>query len=266
MFRSGAGKLRLTSLATLTALVALAGLPSAAHAAAELTVSPAQLDFPAATVGTPGGQQQVTAKNTGDLPVTIGNVYIDGTNSSDFNQNGNCGGQLSPGQGCDMSISFWPGGAGERGATLHVVSDDPRAEATVALTGTGAAPELSFEPADYDFGLQPLNSGSRQTTLQLRNTGAAAVQVNSIDIVGPGSGAFWTGFISCFGNTLQPNDTCSVQVNFGPNDAIAFSAQLRAQTNGALFTADLAGGAAGRSSPALRAPRASAPRQPARRG
>ncbi len=209
MFRSGAGKLRLTSLATLTGLVALAGLPSAAHAATELTVSPAQINFPATTVGNPGGQQQVIAKNTGDVPVSIGNVYIDGTNASDFNQNGNCGGPLSPGQGCDISISFWPGGAGARDATLHVVSDDPRGEGTVDLIGTGAAPELSFEPAVYDFGLQSLNSGSTQTTMLLRNTGAAAVQVNSIDIVGPGSGAFWTGFISCFGNTLQPNDTCS---------------------------------------------------------
>ncbi len=32
-----------------------------------------------------------------------------------------------------------------------------------------------------------------------------------------------------------------MQVNFGPNDAIPFSAQLRAQTNGASFTADLSG-------------------------
>ena len=240
MSRPSAGKFHAAVVAV--ALIALAALPAAAQATtAELTVSPGQLDFPATTVGNPGGQQQVTAKNTGDVPVSINNVFIDGTNSSDFNQNGNCGGQLDPGQGCTINVSFWAGGAGSREASLHVVSDEPRGDQIVALTGTGADPDLTFEPASYDFGLQHINNGSTQTNFQLRNTGAAAVQVNSIDIVGSGSNAFWTGFISCFGTTLQPNDTCTVQVNFGPNDAIPYSAQVRATTNGSSFTADLSG-------------------------
>ncbi len=138
----------------------------------ELTLSTGQLDFPAATVGSQGGQQQVSAKNTGDVPVSINNVFIDGTNSSDFNQNGNCGGQLAPGQGCTINVNFWPSGAGSREASLHVFSDEPRGDQTVALTGTGADPVLTFEPASYDFGLQRINNGSSQTNLQVRNTGA----------------------------------------------------------------------------------------------
>ena len=97
MSRPRAG--RFSAAVVAVALIALAAFPAAAQAStAELTVSPAQLDFPTTTVGNPGGQQQVTAKNTGDVPVSINNVFIDGTNSSDFNQNGNCGGQLDPGQ------------------------------------------------------------------------------------------------------------------------------------------------------------------------
>ena len=227
--------------AALSAALALAGAPAAAEAATELTVSPAQLDFPATTVGNPGDHQQVTAKNTGDTPVSISNVYVDGADPSDFNLNGNCGGQLDPGKGCGIDVGFWPGGVGDREATLHLSSDDPRGDQTVDLTGTGAAPELSFEPSSYDFGLQLVNSGATQATLTLRNTGDAAVQVNSVDITGPGSGAFWTGFVDCFGGMLQPNDTCSVQVWFGPGDTVPLTAQVRAWTNGASFTADLSG-------------------------
>ena len=114
MSRPSAGKFHAAVVAV--ALIALAALPAAAQATtAELTVSPGQLDFPATTVGNPGGQQQVTAKNTGDVPVSINNVFIDGTNPSDFNQNGNCGGQLDPGQGCTINVSFWAGGAGAAG-------------------------------------------------------------------------------------------------------------------------------------------------------
>ena len=224
------------------ALIALAALPGSAQAAtAELTPSPTQLDFPVTTVGNQGGQLGVDVKNTGDLPVAIDNVFIDGINGSDFNQNSNCGGQLDPGQGCHVNVGFQPSGAGPRNATLHLSSDASGGDTTVDLAGEGASPSLSFEPASYDFGLQRTNNGSSQTNFQLRNTGAAAVQVNSIDIVGPGSNAFWTGFISCFGVTLNPGDACTVQVNFGPNDAIPYSAQVRATTNGVSFTADLSG-------------------------
>ena len=44
----------------------------------ELTITPSQLDFPATTVNYPGGQQQLQVQNTGDQPVAINNVFIDG--------------------------------------------------------------------------------------------------------------------------------------------------------------------------------------------
>ena len=224
----------------LFALLALAVLPASAQAStAELSPTPTQLDFPTTTVFYPGGQQGVDVKNTGDQPVGINNVSIDGPNGSDFNQNNNCGGQLDVGQSCHVNVSFQPQGAGSRSATLRLSSDASRGDTTVDLSGIGADPSLGFEPASYDFGLQRINNGSAQTNLQVRNTGAAAVQVNSIDIVGPGSSNFWTGFSNCWGTTLQPNDTCTVQVNFGPNDTIDYSAQLRVSVNGVQFTADL---------------------------
>jgi hypothetical protein len=207
----------------------------------ELTITPSQLDFPATTVNYPGGQQQLEVKNTGDLPVSINNVSIDGSEGADFSQNNNCGGQLNPDQVCFVNVSFWAQGEGTRNATLHVSSDAEPKDETVPLTGTGVPPQLSFEPASYDFGLQQINSYTSQTNFLLRNSGAAPVQVNSIDIVTPGANAFWTGNVDCWGRTLQPNDTCNVQVNFGPNQPIAYSAQLRATINGVAFTADLSG-------------------------
>jgi HYDIN/CFA65/VesB-like, Ig-like domain len=207
----------------------------------ELTIRPSQLDFPATTVNYPGGQQQLQVQNTGDLPVSINNVFIDGSEGADFNQNNNCGGQLTSDQVCFVNVAFWPHGEGTRNATLHVNSDAARKDETAPLTGTGVPPQLSFEPGSYDFGLQQINNNSAQTNFLLRNTGAAPVQVNSIDIVAPGPNAFWTGNIDCWGQTLQPNDTCNVQVNFGPNQPIPYSAQLRAMVNGVSFTAFLSG-------------------------
>jgi hypothetical protein len=105
----------------------------------------------------------------------------------------------------------------------------------------GTAPQLGFEPASYDFGLQQANSYSGQTTLQLRNGGEAAEQILSLDISG-GSGAFGINGTDCSSRTLAPGETCWVGIEFTPYDVAPFAAQLRAHLEGgATVSADLSG-------------------------
>lgn len=117
----------------------------------------------------------------------------------------------------------------------------------VPAAGTAAPieeplPQLSFEPGSYDFGLQQVNSNASQAYLQLRNDGVVTAPIYSLEIAGPGSGAFWIGQSSCYGANLNPNETCSVQVNFNPNDTTTYEAQLRAGSEaGTSFSADLSG-------------------------
>jgi hypothetical protein len=115
--------------------------------------------------------------------------------------------------------------------------------AAAAAPPEPSAPQLAFEPGGFDFGLQEANRSNSQTWLQLRNNGAAAAQVLSLEIVGSGSNAFWINGGDCYnGRTLNPGESCSVQVGFGPYDAIPFEAQLRANSEeGSTFTADLNG-------------------------
>ncbi len=103
-----------------------------------------------------------------------------------------------------------------------------------------APPQLVFEPGSYDFGLQQVNSGSDQANLQLRNVGSEPAQVNSLELTGPGTEAFWFNS-SCFGANLQPNETCSVQMNFSPHEMREYAAQLRADSGSYSFTANLTG-------------------------
>lgn len=102
-------------------------------------------------------------------------------------------------------------------------------------------PQLSFEPGSYDFGLHPLNWGSTQTYFQLRNVGAEAFQIGSGEINGPGSGTFSTGYSNCYGTTLQPGESCSAQIYFGPYDAVEYNAQFRVNVGSYSFSAELSG-------------------------
>jgi hypothetical protein len=113
---------------------------------------------------------------------------------------------------------------------------------STAAPGPGEEPQLAFEPGSYDFGLLEANRSSGQTNFQLRNVGSVPAPIYLINVVGSGSGAFWTGNSDCFNHPLEPNETCSIQVNFGPYDAVPFVAQLRAESDaGTSFTAELSG-------------------------
>lgn len=108
--------------------------------------------------------------------------------------------------------------------------------------GEPPLPQIAFEPGSYDFGLHEANRETSQTNFQLRNVGSVPAPLYSILVVGSGSGAFWTGNSDCFNHPLEPNETCSIQVSFNPNNVAPFSAQLRAESErGTSFTAALSG-------------------------
>jgi hypothetical protein len=103
-------------------------------------------------------------------------------------------------------------------------------------------PQLTLEPGSYDFGLLEANRSSNEATFQLRNTGSVSAPVYSLEVAGSGSWAFSTGNTNCFLHSLEPGETCSVQVAFHPQDTASFSAQLRAVSEGGVSTtADLSG-------------------------
>src|SRR6478609_6843163 len=103
-------------------------------------------------------------------------------------------------------------------------------------------PQLAFEPGSYDFGLHEANRENSQTSFQLRNVGSVPAPIYSIQPVGSGSSAFWTGHSDCFNHALEPGETCSIQVSFNPDEVAPFSAQLRAESElGTSFSAALSG-------------------------
>lgn len=124
-------------------------------------------------------------------------------------------------------------------ALIAVVAVRPAASLAVPIEPE--APQLAIEPGSHDFGLLPLNWGSRETNFTLRNAGSEAFQVGSPQIVGPGQEAFWADYSPCYGSNLQPGESCSVRVYFGPHDAVEYSAQFRVSVGSYSFGADLTG-------------------------
>jgi hypothetical protein len=235
----------MTKLIAVSAFVlALFALPASALAAppegsGPLAVSPPALSFEKTTVGNQAPGREVDLLNEGEEEVAIDKIAIEGEDASSFNLTSNSCGALWQYSHCGLWFSFMPNSPGEKQALGVITFKDGRPAQSFAISGTAVEPQLTFSPSSYDFGLQRVYE-NRNTYLQLTNSGEAAVQVNNIEVNG-GSGSFWNGNTNCWSGSLQPGQSCGIEVSFSAQDAVAYTADLRVTANSYGFTAALSG-------------------------
>lgn len=99
-----------------------------------LALSPSSWDAGTLDVGTPSTPQHFTASNTGQAPGNLGTFAVSGTDSAMFAlSNNTCGATLAGGANCGFDVTFTPGSAGAKTAS---VGDGTLA---ASLSGAGAA-------------------------------------------------------------------------------------------------------------------------------
>ena len=185
---------------------AQAALTGVGAAPGNLVLSAAALDFGSIVLNT-SARQPVTAKNTGGVPVSLGNPVVTGGGYA--LQSNDCGSSLGAGQSCTLQVVFMPVAAGSSAGRLSV----PWGSGSVAstnLSGAGVTPgQLVFSPSPVAFGQAVINS-TVTVPVVAQNTGGAPFSM--------GSPLASNGF-SVSGNcgaALAPNQTCTLQVSFSP--------------------------------------------------
>jgi hypothetical protein len=173
-----------------------------------IILSPSGLVFPSLTVGATSQPLSVTLTN-GDNAQTISvPPTISGANPSDFHLVGNtCGASLAPGIQCTFSITFTPGATGIRKAQLTITDSAPGSPHIVNLTGSTSGVQLSA--STLDFGNQPLGVPTSPQSIQVTNTGTAALTISSVTASGD-----FKETDNCTPAPLQPNANCSISVTF----------------------------------------------------
>jgi len=109
---------------------------------ASATVSSPSLDFGSLDLNLGASlAQSVTVTNTGDRPVALGPLRLDGGAAGDFTLlNGGWTGTLGAGQAVELGLRFNPSEAGPRDAELLISTNaDEVGTLTVALAGAGEA-------------------------------------------------------------------------------------------------------------------------------
>jgi centrosomal CEP192-like protein/HYDIN/CFA65/VesB family protein/ASPM-SPD-2-Hydin domain-containing protein len=190
--------------------------------------TPTSVSFGNQGVGATSAAQTVTVTNTGTAGLHMTSASLTGTNAADFAISANtCSGvTVAPGATCTVGVTFTPGATGARSASLSFSDDAPASPQSVALSGTGVTPQVSFSPASVNFGNQTVLVTSAAQTVTVTNTGLASLHVSSVSIGGTNAADFAKTADSCTGATVAVNGTCSVSVTFTPGVLGSRSASL----------------------------------------
>jgi hypothetical protein len=222
-----------------TATVALSGTGTAAKSS-QLTVSTSSLSFGSETVNT-AKTLTLILTSTGTSAVTVNSAAITGTGFTIVAENFPV--TLSPNHTLTLQVQFMPATAGAATGSL-VISSNSTTGSTAAVglsgTGTGAStPQLTINTSSLNFGSDKVNTAT-SLTLTLTSTGTSAVTVNSAAI----SGAGFTLIGGTLPATLAPSQSLTLQVQFDPTTATAFTGTLTISgnsTTGSTATVALSG-------------------------
>jgi hypothetical protein len=188
-----------------------------------LASTPASVSFGKVVVGATGSVS-VNLSNTGSASVTISQASVTGTG---FTIVGSPNGQtIQAGQSLSFTAQFLPTSVGNATGTISVASNAPNSPMTVALTGVGTQAGLGVSPAAVNFkGVVVGSSGT--ATLNLSNTGSAAVTISQASVTGTG---FTISGLAA-GLTIQPGQNSSFTAQFQPTSTGSASGNVSVSSN-----------------------------------
>ncbi len=110
-----------------------------ALAGPDAVITPGNFSFGAVKVGSAAPTKQVAIENAGDFPLQIQQLLIfSGTPQNFPVTNDNCSLQeVAPGDKCEIIVGFTPTKAGERNASVFVITNTPGPVTTSSVSGEG---------------------------------------------------------------------------------------------------------------------------------
>ncbi len=175
---------------------------------------------------------KVKLTNTGNLDLIISKVEeykVQGSLINDYFGlvSHNCT-TIQPGQFCEVELSFKPQKTGELYSYLHIYSNDPvNPYKKITLSGKAAFPWISPDKSEINFGYcQVGQSVTKQLTI--KNIGRLALNITSATISGTSANQF-TLVNPC--TTLQPDESCIMQITMSPTSAADLTANLAITSN-----------------------------------
>jgi hypothetical protein len=112
------------------------------------------------------------------------------------------------------------------------------------IRGTGGEPALAIDPAGLDFDPVVVGAAGGRRTVDVKNVSFAPTSISSIRIGGANAGDFAVVGQSCTNRALNPDATCTVEVEFRPTAGFSRTAILTVGAPSGTYTAAVLSGQA----------------------
>lgn len=219
------GVLSSSQIADLSAYIAN---PAAAVAPA-ISVSATSVDFGNVPVGESAPNRSFTISNTGDAPLSVSSIAVDG---NEFSASGSGCAQIAPGGSCSVSVGFRPQSSGIKTATLTISHNAGGGNRTVSLSGTGAQTQTTVEisVSSIQFGRAFVGQLLFVDTIRVFNTGSLPLVINALDGFAP---SFVLVANTCaLGVEIPVGGECRIDIGFVPQTAALSAATFSISHNG----------------------------------
>jgi hypothetical protein len=225
---------RLWSVACSVGLLgALAVVTPVLAAGPAVSISPPYYNYGTLAVGAQSAARAFVVTNTGTSDLHVGSVSLGGTNPSDFRISlAGCDYHtVNSGAACTEYVVFAPKEAFALSATLTFPDDAAGSPQTVALTGTGTGPVMSYAPASLDFPLIPVGQTSAPQTFYVKDAGDSPLTITSAAPQNGGGGVLTIVSDGCSGTTIPAGTYCRMIVAFRATAAVSGGTGITFQAN-----------------------------------
>lgn len=179
------------------------------------------LSFGAAAVDTGAAERSLTLANRGEEPLRLERIEVraDGDAFSLAGTDCPAEGPLEAGASCRVTVRFAPRGdvgEGEMEGTLTVAPAEAPQGVDVRLRGRAVVPRLVPRPTTVDFGESRVGRDGPTREVIFSSTGSGTADVDAVRTAGPDAGAFTVRADTCTGASLDPGDSCRMEIVFHP--------------------------------------------------
>ncbi|MDJ0767405.1 MAG: choice-of-anchor D domain-containing protein [Ilumatobacter sp.] len=223
------------------------GRSSTSRSIATVEVTPqlslAELDFGTVLLGFTSAELYATVLNAG--PAAFEPSTVESSEPNFAITGGTCvrGVIVAAGESCSVNMTFNPTEPRGYSATLTVTGRGPGSP-TVSTTIRGAAgePTLLADPGGVDVDAGVVGDVGGRVAVDIDNVGFLPTSVARINLGGAHPGDFEVVTQSCTNRALNPDASCTIEVEFRPTDAGYRSALLIVTTPIGQYTSAVIGG------------------------
>ncbi len=205
-------------------------------------LSLASLDFGTVLVGFESTELYARVLNSGPAAFEPTNVVV----SSNFKiTGGTCirGVLVAAGTSCSVNLTFNPTAASGYEGTLTVSGDGPNAPSVSAtVSGSAGEPTLLADPGGVDLDTTIVGEVGGRVAVDIDNIGFAPTSIASIRLGGSHPGDFAVLEQSCTDRALNPDASCTIEVEFRPRGVGYRSALLLVSAPTGQYTSAVLGG------------------------